>query len=86
MGAMDARNMYSNLAVNKYLHTFASSWISSTSNFDHGTTNIKFPGNKFRPELFWNFGMPCCTINVNIYRVIPFHSTIKYVFKITREM
>jgi len=52
MGAMDARNMYSNLAVNKYLHTFASSWISSTSNFDHGTTNIKFPGNKFRPELF----------------------------------
>ena len=30
MGAMDARNMYSNLAVNKYLHTVASSWISST--------------------------------------------------------
>jgi len=24
MGGMDARNMYSNLAVNKYLHTFAS--------------------------------------------------------------
>jgi len=24
MGAMDARNMYSNLAVNKYLHTVAS--------------------------------------------------------------
>jgi len=30
MGAMDARNMYSNLAVNKYLHTVASRWISST--------------------------------------------------------
>jgi len=29
MGAMDARNMYSNLAVNKYLHTVASCWISS---------------------------------------------------------
>ena len=27
---MDARNMYSNLAVNKYLHTVASRWISST--------------------------------------------------------
>ena len=31
MAAMDARNMYSNLAVNKYLHTVASRWISSTS-------------------------------------------------------
>ena len=30
MGAMDARNMHSNLAVNKYLHTVASCWISST--------------------------------------------------------
>jgi len=30
MGAMDARNMYSNLAVNNYLHTVASCWISST--------------------------------------------------------
>jgi len=29
MVAMDARNMYSNLAVNKYLHTVASCWISS---------------------------------------------------------
>jgi len=28
--AMDARNMYSNLAVNKYLHTVASCWIYST--------------------------------------------------------
>jgi len=30
MGVMDARNKYSNLAVNKYLHTVASCWISST--------------------------------------------------------
>ena len=30
MGAMDARNMYSNLAVNKHLHAVASRWISST--------------------------------------------------------
>jgi len=30
MDAMDARNMSSNLAVNKYLHTAASHWISST--------------------------------------------------------
>ena len=29
-GAMDARNMYSNLAVNKYLHTVASCCISWT--------------------------------------------------------
>ena len=26
--------MYSNLAVNKYLHTVASCWISSTYNYD----------------------------------------------------
>jgi len=32
MGAMDARNMYSNLAANKYLHTVASCWISSIYN------------------------------------------------------
>jgi len=30
MGAMDGRNMWSNLAVNKYLHTVASRWILST--------------------------------------------------------
>ena len=29
MGAMDARNVYSNLAVNKYLHTVASCRITS---------------------------------------------------------
>jgi len=34
MGAMDGRNMYSNLAVSKYLHTVASRWISSTQNYD----------------------------------------------------
>jgi len=34
MGAMDARNMYSNLAVHKYLHIVASCWISSTKNYD----------------------------------------------------
>jgi len=31
-GTMDARNMWSNLAVNKYLQTVASCWISSTIN------------------------------------------------------
>jgi len=30
MGAMEARNMYKNLAVNKNLHTVASCWIYST--------------------------------------------------------
>ena len=30
MGATDARNMWSNLEVSKYLHTVASRWISST--------------------------------------------------------
>ena len=30
MGVMDARNIYNNLAVNKYLHTVASRWISSS--------------------------------------------------------
>ena len=29
MGTMDARNTYSNLAVNKYLRTVASRWIST---------------------------------------------------------
>ena len=33
-GAMNARNMQSNLAVNKYLHTVASCRISSTQNYD----------------------------------------------------
>jgi len=32
MGVMDARNIQSNLAVNKYLHTVSSRWISSTQN------------------------------------------------------
>jgi len=30
MGAMDALNMWSDLAVNKYLHNAASCWISSS--------------------------------------------------------
>jgi hypothetical protein len=30
MDAMDARNMLSNLTLNKYLHTVVSCWISST--------------------------------------------------------
>jgi len=30
MGAMDAQNMWSNLAINKYLRTVACRWISST--------------------------------------------------------
>ena len=34
MGAMDARNMQSKLAVNKYLHTVASCWILSIKNHD----------------------------------------------------
>ena len=34
MCAMDARNMWNNLAVNKYLHTPASCRISSTWNCD----------------------------------------------------
>ena len=34
MGALDTRNILSNLAVNKYLHTVASCWISSTQNYD----------------------------------------------------
>jgi len=30
LGVMDARNMWSNLVLNKYLHTVVSRWISST--------------------------------------------------------
>ena len=41
MGAMDARNMYSNLAVNKYLHTVASCWISSAY-FDGSCREIQY--------------------------------------------
>jgi len=40
MGEMVARNMYSNLAVNKYLHTDPSCWISSTQNY--GARNYKY--------------------------------------------
>jgi len=50
MGAMDARNMYSNLAVNKYLYTVASRWISSTKNYD--ARNYKYEIKSFcRPLL-----------------------------------
>jgi len=45
MGAMDARNMYSNLAVNKYLHTGASCWISLTYNND--ARNYKYKTVKY---------------------------------------
>jgi len=34
MGTRDARNIYSNLALNKYLHTVAYSWISSTMRWE----------------------------------------------------
>jgi len=34
MGAMDARNMYGNLAVKNICKLFASCWISSTQNYD----------------------------------------------------
>ena len=41
MGAINVRNMQSNLAVNKYLHnTVASCWISSTQNYK--TLNYKY--------------------------------------------
>jgi len=43
MGAMDTRNMYSNLAVNKYLYTVASCWISSTYNYDARSYKYKIP-------------------------------------------
>ena len=41
IGEMDARNMQSNLAVNKYLHTVASCWISSTQNYDARNSKYK---------------------------------------------
>ena len=48
MGAMDTRNIYSNLAVNKYLHTVASCWISSTYNY--GARNYKY---KIYATTYW---------------------------------
>jgi len=41
MGAMDTRNMYGNLAVNKYLHTVAPCWISSNNIFLTLTKNLQ---------------------------------------------
>ena len=41
MGAIDTRNMYSDFAVNKHLHTVASRWILYRVTM-HGTMNIKF--------------------------------------------
>ena len=34
MGEVESRNMYSNLAVNIYLHTVASRWVTSAYNYD----------------------------------------------------
>ena len=55
MGAMDPRNMYSNLAVNKYLHTVASFgllqctvvqfnglFLASCAQFMVGALNLRF--------------------------------------------
>ena len=49
MGAMDARNMYSNLAVNEYLYTVASSWISSTYIYVESCLTVHLPH-----ETKWN--------------------------------
>ena len=48
MGAMDARNMWSNLAVNKYLHTVASCWVSSTKNYEERNYEYKISRNSQR--------------------------------------
>ena len=41
MGAVDARNMQSDFAVNKYLHTVASCWISLTQSYDERNHEYK---------------------------------------------
>jgi len=59
MGAMDAQNTYSNLAVNEYLHTVASRWISSTYQ------EVKFISTEARK---WNEDKKnFCFGNVNLY-------------------
>jgi len=55
MGAMDARNMYSNLAVNKYLHTVASCWISSTLNYDARNHEYKIYYITLVKLYYWNY-------------------------------
>jgi hypothetical protein len=46
MGAMDARNMYSNLVVNKHPHTVASCWNSSTYDYQNKQEPTNFTSNK----------------------------------------
>ena len=41
MGAMDTRNMWSNFAVNKYLHTVASRWILLIKSYDASNHEYK---------------------------------------------
>jgi len=54
MGAMDARNMYSKLTVNKYLHTVAYCWILLIQS--HDARNHEYKSQKyglFRLHLFY---------------------------------
>ena len=40
-GCSDTRNMWSDFAVNKYLHTVASGWILLIMNYDAGNHELK---------------------------------------------
>ena len=53
MGAMDDQNMYSNLPVNKHLHTVASCWILSTCHTEitAGNYNKRINHNTVIPRL-----------------------------------
>ena len=40
-GCCDTRNIYSDFAVNKYLHTVASGWVLLTLNYDARNHELK---------------------------------------------
>ena len=64
MGAIDTRNMYSNFAVNKHLHTIASRWILLIWSYDARNHEYKIKKKKLQKlEQLGNIG-PGTTVDL----------------------
>ena len=76
MDAIDARNMQSNLAVNKYLHTVTSRQISSTCNYD--TRNHEYKKKSHGISIFFNVYFFFCWNLDAPYRTVPKGTVFMY--------
>ena len=74
MGATDARNMQSNFAVNKHLHTVASRWILLTYCYDARNHELK----KLKKTLIIP-PQSVCTSFIGITTVL--HGSVKWVME-----